>query len=1111
MTTDDRSSIPVSGVRPAPALTVALLLLASGLCALVYQIAWLRLLRLTFGASTAASAVVLAIFMGGLGLGGLLLGRRAEQSANPLNLYSWLETWIALSASLSPWLIAAVRAGYIALGGTAVLGEVAGTLLRLLGAALVLGVPTFLMGGTLPAAVRSVTLRQDSGRRAVGLLYGVNTLGAVVGATLTTFVLLEFLGTQKTLWVAALLNLLLAMLARILARRLEPGDATETPATVLTPAPALALAPASAPAPASATAGIQTEAAAPLWLILSAAAGVGFVFLAMELVWYRMLSPILGGSTYTFGVILAIALLGIGIGGWLYSLGGSTRRPNLAAFAFTCSLEAAFLALPLALGDRLALFALALQELSVTGFGGLAAGWTLVTAIVVLPAALVSGYQFPLLVALLGSGRQQVAQQVGQAYAWNTCGAILGSLLGGFLLVPALTAPGLWRLNVVLLLLLAGLSLVFLHRTGSWQSNTRNWVPPAFTSGLALLLLLSTGPTAVWRHGGIGAGRMELDYQGPNPLRDQMQSKRRSVIWESDGQESSIALVKSEGYAFTVNGKGDGSARGDAPTVVMSGLIGAALHADPKDILVIGLGTGATAGWLAQVPQAERVDVVELEPAVLRVAEACAPVNHDILRHPKVEMILGDGREYLLTTDQRYDVIFSQPSNPYRAGISSLFTREFYQAVRGRLKPGGVLVQWLQGYEVDAQVVRTAFATLASTFPSVETWQTGRLDLALVASETPLRPDPAVLGQRLAGEPYRSAMSHVWGVHGVPGFYSAYVGSPGLAQALAAQAGDALNTDDHPLIEFGFIRNLGHHGLFSIQNLHELSLRLDTATPPVEIDPALLSELRNARYAAFDTPIPPPLLPPHDPAQAHRFNARMAWSRGDLSAAGEAWLAQSIDPGLRIDLTLTAESLAELGHERTLEVAEHLRLLQPIEADAALARWHLRQGRSGESTRYLIRAFEAYRSNPWPSYRLMARALELATEIARLAPDEGRKLYDVLAEPFTIQMLDDPRLSTRLEVAFAVDFEGLCLDAFLAAEPYPSWGERYLTLRHRCYALNDHPLTEQAAIDLVSFYEDAPPRLWIPGGGGGPDAPEDDSAPSLPASRTSNAAPDNGD
>ncbi len=1095
MTTDDRSpSVSTSGVRAAPALTVALLLLASGLCALVYQIAWLRLLRLTFGASTAASAVVLAIFMGGLGLGGLLLGRRAEQSANPLNLYGWLETWIALSAGLSPWLIATVRAGYITLGGTAVLGEVAGTLLRLLGAALVLGVPTFLMGGTLPAAVRSVTLLQDSGRRAVGLLYGVNTLGAVVGATLTTFVLLEFLGTQKTLWIAALLNLLLAMLARILARRLETRDgATMAPTTP-------------APAPPS----IRTEAVAPLWLVLSAAAGVGFVFLAMELVWYRMLSPILGGSTYTFGVILAVALLGIGIGGWLYSLGGSDRRPNLAAFAFTCSLEAAFLALPLALGDRLALFALALQELSVTGFGGLAAGWTLVTAIVVLPAALVAGYQFPLLVALLGSGRRQVAQQVGLAYAWNTCGAILGSLLGGFFLVPILTAPGLWRFNVVLLLLLAGLSLLFLRRTESWRSDTGNWALPAFTGGLALLLLLPTGPTAIWRHGGIGAGRMELDYQGPNPLRDQMQSKRRSIIWESDGQESSIALVKSEGYAFTVNGKGDGSARGDAPTVVMSGLIGAALHTDPKNILVIGLGTGATAGWLAQVPQAERVDVVELEPAVLRVAEACAPVNHDILQHPKVEMILGDGREYLLTTDQRYDVIFSQPSNPYRAGISSLFTREFYQAVHARLKPGGVLVQWLQGYEVDAQVVRTAFATLASTFPSVETWQTGRLDLALLASGAPLRPDPEVLNQRLAAEPYRSAMSHVWGVHGVPGFYSAYVGSPGLARALAAQAGDALNTDDHPLIEFGFIRNLGRYGLFSIQDLHELSIRLGTATPPVDIDPALLSELRNARYAAFDTPIPPPLLAPHDPAQAHRFTARMAWSRGDLSAAGQAWLAQTIDPGLRIDLTLTAESLAELGHERTVELAEHLRLVQPIEADAALARWHLRQDRPSEAARYLIRAFEAYRSNPWPSYRLMARALELATEIARLAPDEGRKLYDILAEPFTIQMLDDPRLSTRLEVAFAVDFEGLCLDAFLAAEPYPSWGERYLTLRHRCYALHDHPLTEQAAVDLVTFYEDAPPRLWVPGGGGGPDAPEDDSAPSLPMSRSSNAAPDNG-
>ena len=474
-------------------LRIALFLFGSGFCALVYQIAWLRLLRLVFGSSTWASAAVLAIFMGGLGLGSYLLGRRADRTGNPLGFYARLEIGISLAAALSVPLIAGVRALYFAAGGTETLGLFGGSSLRLVLAAVVLAVPTFLMGGTLPAAVRAITRAADSGRHSVGLLYAVNTLGAVLGAMVTTFVLLELVGIRQTIWLACLLNLLIALAARSLARRAGHARAGD---------------PRGAGCRSRAGRGRRRgRCARDRWfrLVLAAACVVGFVFFLMELVWYRMMGPILGGSTYTFGVILGVALLGIGAGGLLYGLTAGGRRPTGLHFAGTCALEALFLAIPFAAGDRIALAAHELRGLEAAGFSSLVIGWTVVTCFVVLPAAVVAGYQFPVLVALLGSGRRRVARQVGLAYAWNTVGAIAGSVAGGFLLLPMLSAPTSWRLSVWLLLVLAAIFLVVDGKRAGWIPR----VLPAAAAVVALAMTMATGPTAFWRHSGIGAGRLQ--------------------------------------------------------------------------------------------------------------------------------------------------------------------------------------------------------------------------------------------------------------------------------------------------------------------------------------------------------------------------------------------------------------------------------------------------------------------------------------------------------------------------------------------------------------------------------------------------------------------------
>ena len=629
-------SPPMNSTR----VIVAVLVYLSGFSALVCQIAWMRSLRLVFGCSTAATAAVLVIFIGGLGACSLLFRRRVDRHASPLRLFANLEIGIAGLAAASPLLIYLAREIYVAMGGSLSLGAVGGTAVRLLLSVVVLGGPALLMGGTLPAVSRAVQTDADASRRLTAMVYGANTAGAFTGALLATFVMLEAFGVRTTIFIAAMVSGLVSVCARLLAPRARALQDKGEPRAGDSDAP-------STPA---------SERPAQRRFVLVAAALVGFAFLLMELVWYRMLAPILGGSSYTFGLILAVALLGIGLGALLYRRRAPDRPVTLRSLAITCVLEALFIALPLALGDRVALFALFLSDFRNMGFEWLVMSWSVIAAVVVLPGAVVAGYQFPVLVALLGSGRREVGHQVCQVYAWNTGGAILGSLAGGFVLVPLLTAPHAWRFAAGVLLVVGFASLVshllYLAR--------RDLYLPLALSAVSVILLCAHGPTAFWRHSPIGAGLVAVrSPTDPNALRDFIHKRQRSVAWERDGLESSVALQQSRGYAFSINGKIDGNARDDVPTTVMLGLLGAVFHPEPRSGLVIGLGSGATAGWLAAVPSIERVDVLELEPAILDVARVCGPINENALDNPRVNIVIGDAREVLLTTSERYDLIMS--------------------------------------------------------------------------------------------------------------------------------------------------------------------------------------------------------------------------------------------------------------------------------------------------------------------------------------------------------------------------------------------------------------------------------------------------------------------
>jgi spermidine synthase len=1039
------------------------LVFGSGFCALIYQTVWTRQLRLVFGASTAASSAVVAIFIAGLGFGGLWFGRRVERSNNPLRYYALLELAIGALSALTPWLLDAVRVLYGWSGGSPRLGGVGSNALRLALASLVLLPPTWLMGGTLPALARAIEAESDRSRRAVAIVYALNTLGAVLGCGLSSFVLLEALGNRASLHLACLVNVSVGAFAYVAARRLRPL-------------------PPSATEPSAAGSAQQLTAAevAPVWFAYASAAVVGFAFFLMELVWYRVLGPLLGGSVFSFGVILCVALFGIGTGSALYAAVSSTRPRLLAGFGLSCAAEAVCIALPFALGDRLALSALFLQPFAARGFSGSVLGWFSIALCVVFPAALLSGLQFPLLIALLGSGRAAVGRHVGSIYAANTSGAIAGALAGGFGLLPALGALGCWRAVSVLL---AGWSLVaaalaFRQRRPSVRALAEA-AGVLLLSAASLALVRADGPSAVFRHSPIGVGRVPLSqFDGPNAITAFLTQERRSVDWQTDGIESAVAITHYDGVSFIVNGKSDGSALTDAATQVMGGLLGAALLPHVQKALVIGLGTGSTAGWLASLPEIERVDVAEIEPAISQVARRCAAVNQDALKNKKLHVIRGDARELLSVLRDDYDVIFSEPSNPYRAGVASMYAQEFYAAVQRRLAPNGLFIQWLQAYDVDARSVATIYTTLASVFPHVETWNGLREDLLLVASRKELVHDVAALRARIAEEPFARALRLAWYTDSLEGFLAHYLADDAFTRVVAAGTAP-LNTDDASPVEFGFARTARGGARFSSLSIFAAAQAREAERPRLrggEVDWAHIDYEGEAFALVMGSATSPERL---SPAYLNRFSMLSKWVSADFPAALELWsLMKSDGTGVaptRIERLARAEMLAYDGSIESEREIDRLLRDRPTEATALHAVYLLRHGQAKAGSEMLRAALQRYRGDPWPHPLAMLRALsnlQIGDPIDRAFVP---RWLEALAHPFALRVNESARDRTRLRLAYALGpAHPACVQVFESFEPYPPWSEDMLQFRSACYEAHAHALRDQAARDLQQFRRNAP-------------------------------------
>jgi spermidine synthase len=772
-------------MRSKAVLAYSLLFFLSGATGLVYELLWVRLLYQSFGSTIQSVTTVVAAYMGGLGLGAWLLGRRADRHPRPAALYGRLEILIGLFGLISPLVLSLAQQAYLTIARSLPAGSGVNVMLRFGLAGAVLLVPTTLMGGTLPVLTRAFTSAdRDRLRTYLGRLYGINTLGAVLGTALAGFVLIEHVGIRASLLGTALVNLAIGFVALRFA-------APFSSAPVRSAEPAAAQ-------PAS----IGLRRAAVALLALTA-----FVSLADEIAWTRVLVMIVGGSTYAFTLVLLCFLLGIGIGSALVARRGTASRETAASAAYAQGLTAAGAALILVLLSALPAYILWVFRIpGLDAVPRLALIGGAVAAVVLIPA-IGMGMTFPLLTDLVAAPGEARGADVGRAYLINTVGSIAGATLTGFVLVTVLgsdvTLRGGVLVNAVAALGLAVLAARDVKEDSPEHKRLRLRVVGGGVlacAGLAAAIaaprrsarLLDLGPTIYGRGAMTPAERRGfLNHAGARPL-EFIEGRNTTVsVWEM-----------SAGRVLRVTGKVDASDYSDMDTQIMVGLAPVVARPHPHSALAIGFGSGVTTAMLAATPGMDRVRVVELEPAVLALAPFFRHVNGDVLQRANVRAIVDDARSALQLSSEQFDVIVSEPSNPWVAGVATLYTPDFFRIVRRRLTKEGVFCQWVQLYQLPLSVVAGIVRNLQEVFPHVAVWAANSSDLIVLGSPAPLVPDTAWVTALLGGRSTLGDAARGYLLLDKPeDYFDRQVLGEGGVSRLVARA-SLTHTDDRPQLEF---------------------------------------------------------------------------------------------------------------------------------------------------------------------------------------------------------------------------------------------------------------------------------------------------------------------
>ena len=692
-----------------------ILFAGSGCSALIYEIVWYQLLQLVIGSTTVSLGVLLATFMGGLCIGSLMLPRYlAKHPMHPLRAYARIEVGIGLCGILELMMIPLVDSIY----ASAVTHGLPSIIFRAAVCAICLLPPTILMGASLPAIARWIEAT-PRGVSWLGLLYGGNTVGAVLGCLLAGFYLLRVSNMTSTTFVAAAINIAVALFSFALAKQ-TPDHAPVSPG--------------------------ETKRAS--W-----SAGAGSVYLAIaisgatalgaEVVWTRLLSLLLGATVYTFSIILAVFLVGLAIGSWVGALAGRGARPAaalgicqlllVAGITWSALMIAQFVPYwpvnPLLSSDPLYTFQIDMVRVI----------WS------ILPPALLWGASFPLALAAAAGPGEESSILVGRTYAANTGGAILGALAFSLFLVPAIGTEGAEKTLVILAALGA---LVVLGPLVLRSKTIFGMVGVVAAMGISLFIAMK-----------IPAVPPELIAYG---RRIMINMGRSQILYTGEGINSSIAISRWDDGAiqFHVSGKVEASTETyDMRLQRLLGHMPALFHPNPKSVLIVGFGAGVTAGSFVPHPTIQRIAICEMEPLIPPTAtKYFGQENYNVKNDPRTQIYYDDARHFVLTTPEKFDIITSDPIHPWVKGSATLYSQEYFQMVKDHLNPGGIVTQWVPLYESDEETVKSEIATFFDVFPGGSIWANelsgGGYDVFLLGQATPSRVDVDQIEAKLSSPQY---------------------------------------------------------------------------------------------------------------------------------------------------------------------------------------------------------------------------------------------------------------------------------------------------------------------------------------------------------------------
>lgn len=707
----------------------------SGAAGLIYQVAWSRYLALLLGHTSYAVVAVVAAFMAGLAIGNAWFGRRADRAIKPLALYAWLEIGIGVYAILFPAYFSICQDAFIGVARRIQPGSDAFLALKFAFSLAMVLVPTILMGATFPVLTRYVTDSLGNLRHQVASLYAVNSAGAVFGCLIADFWWVPQIGLEMTVFGAGGLNLAAGLIALVLSLRgheRAPGQGE-----------------------ASITRAQEEEKYEPSQVQFAiVAVGIsGFVAMLYEIAWTRLLGLVLGSTTHAFSLMLATFITGIAIGALVLSRWGGLRR-TWAAFGWAEVILAASLLISMFFYQYLSFWFIQLAGLlarreQAYPLYQLLQG-ILCFSVMIVPTICL-GMTLPLASRIATTELSATGRAVGLVFAVNTIGTVLGTALTGLWLMPRLGLARTFAVGIALSAML-GLLVLTWHRL----AGRRQGLILPFLGTVLLVWLASSHLDGIWQR----AFSLGI-WRAPNPPRTLAAFSRTvsdiPLAFHKDGASATVDVYSwkdetEEHLTLKVNGKADAGIQTDMITQLLLGHLPMLLRPAASQVLVIGLGSGITCGAVAEHPTLDRMDAVEISPEVIQAARLFSKHNGGVLDNPKLHIAVEDAKAFLQTTRRKYDLIISEPSNPWMAGVAAVFSREYYDSCAARLNRGGLIAQWMHVYEMTDQTIDVVLRTFLSSFPNMSIWQPAQGDLILIGSREPFAVDLQQTAQRF-GQP----------------------------------------------------------------------------------------------------------------------------------------------------------------------------------------------------------------------------------------------------------------------------------------------------------------------------------------------------------------------